>query len=244
MHDRPSLRLPGAALLLLALAGCAPPSPPPDPSLLSGTPARVRGCHLAAIPEELPPAAALVDTAALDAGIADLRDDTPVGPGYVLLSLGYAPDGVNVVRTVIEHTLRPGVADSLQKLVFAHRRALPARETEWGVRLRIDLDGPPRYRVGRRQLCLPRVRALGFDDDGIQNRYGSPGAGHHTVWVRVRLDALGRVTAAQVERGFIGRGPQEILLLNYVRTLSFEPAREDGRPVPSEISVPVRMGRW
>jgi hypothetical protein len=235
------LRLPGAALLLASLAGCALPPPPSDPALLSQTPARGPGCRAVQLPEELPTPGALVDTAALDAAIGELRRDAPVEPGYVLLSMGYAPDGTNIRRAVIEHTLRPAVADSLQKLVFAHRGTLPPREAEWGVRLRIDLDGAPRYRVGRREVCLPRVRTLAFGEGGIQDRYAPGTLEGQAVWIRVRLDALGRVTDARVERGLVRRGPQEALLLNYVRSLTFEPAREDGRPVPAELSVPVRV---
>lgn len=237
--DREPVRLPtrhfaAAALLLLPLAGCALPG---------GAPARPGGCRAAAVPEALPPAGALVDTAALDAGIADLRDDTPVGLGHVVFSLAYAADGSNVRRAVVEHTLNPGAADSLQKLVFAHRRVLPAREAEWGVRLRIDLDGAPRYGVERRQLCPPRVRTIGFEDGSIQNPSAPAGMGYQRVWVRVRLDETGQVTDARVERGAVRTGTQEMRLLQYVRTLSFEPAREDGLPVPGEISVPVRT-RW
>lgn len=247
MRTSPPLRLLAPAALLAALGGCAAlgmRSVPPDPSLLTESrAARPRECRPVEVPAELPRPEHLVDTAALDAAVAELREAGLPLRGHLLLSMGYAPDGTNVRRAVIEHTLRPRAADSLQQLVFAHRRALPRGPAEWGVRLRLDLDGQVRYRVGRREVCAPRVTdPLVLDGStGTMDRRPPTAGAYQTVWVRIHVDELGRVTDARVERGMVRRGPLELLLMNHVRSLSFEPAREDGRPVPIQLSLPVRI---
>ncbi|HEX2189528.1 MAG TPA: hypothetical protein VHG51_11550 [Longimicrobiaceae bacterium] len=244
-----------AAAMAAALPACATLGYEPraaDPALLSDAPARFadRGCAVDRAPEALPGADELVDTRRLAADAARLRTG-PGAPsaGHVLLSLAYAPDGANVRRDVIEHSVAPRIADSLQKLVFAHRRVAAARPREWGVRMRIDLGAPegPRFRVGRRELCAPHARGRGmftlaalthsaFADPYAEDRFTG-----YTVWVRVRLDELGRVTDAALEAGPLRRGTSEAMLLNYVRSMTFDPAVEDGRPIPSETRVPVRL---
>jgi TonB family protein len=75
-------------------------------------------------------------------------------------------------------------------------------------------------------------------------RDAEAGAGLATsgmVWVRVSLDEHGLVTGARVERGAT-RGVWEGRLLNYVRTLAFLPALEDGVAVAGETTIPVRLG--
>ena len=197
-----------------------------------------------AVPAALPPADALVDSAALVATVRVLgeRADT----GYVLLSMGYAPDGTNVRRRVIEHRVAAPVADTLQALVFAHRRTLPPAAEEWGVRLRVELGDPLRLRVGRRELCPASLRdpPLGGSLDPlgrIQDHEPPPTGTQNVAWVRVRADPLGRVTDVRLERGIFRSPRQEEALLHQVRTLSFEPAREDGVPVDAELSLPFRI---
>lgn len=233
------MRVPPYLRLLCALpllAGCAAGARGP------ARPAPGVQCRLAPVPEQLPAAAALVDTAALDTAVAAVAGH---GPGHVLLSMSYAPDGANVRRSVVDHSLSPAVADSVQALVFAHRRTLPPQEAEWGVRLRIDLDGRPRYQVARREVCAPRLRFHGTaSPDGAGSpfeRYAPLHATMRTVWVRVRLDELGRVAAASVDRALLRRASDEMVILNYVYSLTFDPAREDGVPVPGEVGVPVRV---
>jgi hypothetical protein len=236
--------------MLAACASVQGTPPARDPALLSDAPAYpADGCRVETLPEVLPEADALVDTRALAAKLAELRAEGAPPAGHVLFSMAFAPDGANVRRTVIEHSVAPRLADSVQKLVFAHRRTLPARDAEWGVRMRIDLAGEPRFRVGRRELCAPQPRGrgllamAGWSDVSLPDPYFETATGANTVWVRVRLDELGRVTDAALERGIVRRGMTESALLHYVRTLSFQPAVQDGRPVPGETSVPIRLPR-
>jgi hypothetical protein len=242
-----------AAPALAALAACATlrtQPPAADPALLSGGPARLstRDCGTDRAPGALPDADELVDAEGLATDVARLAAGRSLPAGYVLLSMGYAPDGANVRRAVIEHSLPPRLADSLQKLVFARRRGAAPQPREWGVRMRVDVDaaGTLALRVGRRELCAPRPLGRGMftlagtSRTPLPDPYAEDSPAAYTVWVRVRLDELGRVMDASLERGMV-RGVSEAMLLGYVRSMSFHPAVEDGRPVPGETRVPVRL---
>lgn len=160
--------------------------------------------------------------------------------GYVLLAIRHDPDGVNVRREVIEHTLTPALADSVQELVFAHRRATPPAEEEWGVRLRVDLGERPSLRVGRSEVCPPyREEDRWLAPPSRDAPYFSPTARDpfevdDMVRVRVAVDARGRVTDAQVERGM---SRADAALLYGVRNMLFYPATQDGHPVPGETTI-------
>jgi TonB family protein len=175
--------------------------------------------------------------------------------GHVLFALRYDREGLNVRRDVIEHRVGDVLADTLQKLAFAHRRRAEPADAEWSVRLRLDLGEAPRLRVGRTEICAPRLRsgaeggfgnAVGGGWGDVRDAYAPPGIADlydpSTVWVRVALDSRGNVTEARLERS-LGRRTYEMRVLNYVRTISFVPAMEDGYPVPGELSMPLRLGR-
>lgn len=240
-----------AALAAAVLPACASlGGPSPRAALLTDAPpAFDRACRPVQAPEALPAPAALVDDAfASEAAAAWAAAGGP--PGYVLLSMGYGRDGMNIRRAVIEHNVSDALADTLQKLVFAHRRAAePARE-EWGVRLRVDLGETPSLRVGRREFCRPAPREAGYRavSTAFDVRETSAWSVNEPllsdgglVWVRVSLDEAGLVTDARLERSPV-RGPWEVRLLNYVRSIPFYPALEDGYPVAAETRIPVRVG--
>lgn len=257
MIHRPRLAVLAA---LLACAACSTwnGAAPGRATLLSEAPARVdRACRAAAFPDRLPAAALLVDSAALTAAAAEAWRGAGSPAGYVLLAMGYDQGGMNVRRDVIEHRLPQPLADSLQQLVFAHRRSVDPAEREWGVRLRMDMGGEqPVLRVGRREVCpaqardaaVPAFGASGGATFGdVRERTAAtlllPGIpGGETVWVRVALDAGGNVTEARLERT-PGRGAWENPVLGYVRGISFLPATEDGQPVPAQLVFPLRLSR-
>lgn len=253
-------RLLVALATLLALPACATLQPsglhsPED--LLSDAPPRVldRSCRISPYPETLPAVDALVDSAAFAASAAEAWRAAGDPAGHVLLALRYDPQGVNVRRDVIEHRVTDALADTLQKLAFAHRRRTAAAADEWNVRLRVDAGPTPRMRVGRAEVCSARLRGtadLGWGGPvaaawgDARSAWAPPSAaelaGPSTVWVRVALDARGNVTDARVERG-VGRVATENRVLSYVRSIAFIPAMEDGYPVPGQLSMPLRLGR-
>jgi TonB family protein len=251
-------RLLSLTAALVALSGCSAlaGSAPGRASLLSDAPTTAgRPCRVSPEPARLPSAAALVDSAALSAAAADLWRAAGAPRGHALFAMGYDAEGVNVRRDLLEHRLPQALADTLQKLVFAHRRSVDAADHEWGVRLRMDLGEQPVLRVGRRELCAAqprdsRVAGVGafggatFGD--VREREASsalmPVTGNGTVWVRVALDASGNVTDARLERTF-ARGGWERRVLTYVRAISFVPATEDGFPVPAQLTIPLRLNR-
>lgn len=249
-----------ALAALLALPACAVLQPDGlhgRDELLSEAPRRPlsQACRVSDHPAALPAADALVDSAAFTAAAVELWRASGAPEGYVLLGLRYDREGVNVRRDVIEHRVSDALADTLQRLAFAHRRRAEPADGEWSVRLRLDLGEAPRLRVGRTEVCAPRLRSGG--DGGWS---GSMGGGWgdvrdafaptavaelydaSTIWVRVALDSRGNVMEARLERS-LGRRTHEMRVLNYVRTISFVPAMEDGYPVPGQLSMPLRLGR-
>jgi hypothetical protein len=253
-HPR-SLLMPAA---LLAYAACAtlPGAAPDRTTLLSDASAPLgRPCVPSAYPARLPTASEVVDSAALTTAASALWRRAGSPRGHVLLAMAWDADGMNVRRDLIEHRLPPALADTLQRLVFEHRRDVDPSERGWGVRLRMDLGGEqPVLRVGRRELCSaqPRDAAVaGYGAFGgatfgdVRERTAAAGvlpATGGTVWVRVALDAGGNVTQARLERT-MARGSWENRVLSYVRAISFLPATEDGLPVPAELMFPLRLNR-
>jgi hypothetical protein len=249
-----------ALAALLALPACAalqPSSVYAPEELLSDAPPRPldRTCRISPLPEALPAVDALVDSAAFAAGVVGAWRAAGSPAGHVLLALRYDAEGVNVRRDVIEHRVTDALADALQKLAYAHRRRGDAAGGEWSVRLRVDLGEAPRVRVGRTEVCSARLRSAPETGWGgpvaaawgdARSQWAPPSvaemAGPSTVWVRVALDSRGNVTDARVERG-IARAGTENRVLNYVRSIAFIPAMEDGYPVPGQLSMPLRMGQ-
>ncbi|HEU0012222.1 MAG TPA: hypothetical protein VFQ45_00990 [Longimicrobium sp.] len=242
-------RLP-ALLLLAGAAGCgAAMGGGPRPmraELLTDRPVppdRRIECTVMREPEALPAPDALVDAAALRADAAALWAARGQPPGYVLFAIRHDPDGVNVRREVIEHTVTDALADSLQELVFAHRRVTAPAEREWGVRLRVDLGAQPTLRVGRSELCPPyREEDRWIAQPSRDMPFFSSAAARDPfdvddmVRVRVVVDARGRVMDAQIERGMVRA---DASLLYGIRNMLFFPAEQDGHPVAGETVIRV-----
>ncbi len=235
---------------LLAAAGCASAGGGSRAELLAG--GRLidgRRCSVVADPAQLPAAGDLVDAGAFGADAARLWAQAGRPAGYVLFALRHDGEGTQVRRAVIESTLPQALTDTLQKLVFTYRRQTPATNGVWGVRLRVDAGEPVGLQVARRLECTARPRdsqyriaGSGFDvrDTGV-DASRTDGA---LAWVQVRLTAQGNVTEARIVRGMSIRGSwEQQRLLSYVRGMSFWPALDDGLPVPSETTIPVRLSQ-
>lgn len=240
---------PAALLVVLAgLSACGVSrSEGPDRSeqLLTSVAPRSTSCVAESFPPELPGVDAVVDSARLATGVGELRRQEPAPTGYVLLTLAFDQEGVNIRREVIEHSTVPQVADSIQRLVFAARHQVDEAEQEWGVRLRIDLEEPVRLRVGQREYCpaVPRDRAIadamrGFNPVGVRYRGG---VRERIVHVRAWVNELGIITSARIERGELGGSSLERSLADYLRQFLFQPATIDGIPTGSWVIIPVRI---
>lgn len=243
------MRAPAAVLLAASLAACATltPAAARDDALLSDAPTvGGRGCRVARAPDDLPAAEALVDAAALRRDAAAVWAASGRPAGHVLFSLRYDRDGTNVRRAVLEHSVPDELADTLQKLVFAHRRGVEPAKREWGVRLRMDMGAEPALAVGRWQVCdaQPRDRRslAGLSGSGSFDvrDAGNLAPADARVFIRLRVDERGAVTDAQVESAAF-RGGQEWRLLSYLRTVRFVPASEDGYPVPTDVRVSLAV---
>jgi hypothetical protein len=144
-----------AALLALALGGCAThASSAGDAQLaafpqLQGLEGRPRPCRPAEAPRVLPAANAVVDSAALVAGLASL------GEGTAVYSLLFAADG-SVLRAA--PIGRSGGLAADGALAESVRRQGAAGE-RWGVQLRVTGGARPSLRVGRQEHC-PVVATL------------------------------------------------------------------------------------
>jgi hypothetical protein len=237
-----------AILLLLVVAGCVSvPRQSPEAravELLSASPPPPgRTCQISPLPETLPSPEQLVEVDALRADLGAYLGERQIGPGFVLMSMGYDRFGSNIRRVVIEHDVGTAAADSIQRLVFKHRRTLDEAERDWGVRLRIGVDEAMRLEVGRSEVCAPRPRDAGLamameQTMGAGTRFRG-GIRESTIWVRLLVNPQGQVMGATVERGIVGGALMEQRIIDHVRSFFFEPALNDGDPVSGYVSIPL-----
>lgn len=231
-----------AALAVVLVTGCGGASG--STPGVGFSPRQVGACSLEDYPEELPGPELLVDTASLGSGLRELVESDSISR-YVVLTMRYGADGLNMRREIIEHTLNTEAADSVQELVFAHRRGLPPAEREWGARLRIDLDDDITYHVNRSEYCSPRPRNPDLEADmraflGTGPSFAG-GVRSTVVLLRITVHPGGYVTDVRLLRGGVPGSPLEQNLATYIRQFSFYPATIDGTPTLGELDVPVRI---
>jgi hypothetical protein len=248
MRLHPLRSAPALAILALAAACASPrgPTVPRSESLLSERPPPPgRECSVAQAPEPLPPADLMVDSAGLTRAVQELARGREVREGYALLSLAFDRNGWNSRRSVIDHDLPAAFTDSLQRLVFTHRREVPPGQP-WGARLRVRLGEQPRLDVGRQEICAPRLldRSLAASPGGFDVRDRQPpGPLSGIAWIRVLVSESGAIVDALVEQGPAGMRSEGAVLAR-VRILAFEPALVDGIPVASWARLPISARGW
>lgn len=229
-----------SAIVLAAVAGCAAAGSFPDEAGDPRTPGR--RCEVAELPVLLPSAAALVDSVALARDLRALQLARDTVEGEALLSMAYDDTGLNIRRKLARHTLPRVVADSLQQLVFVHRKTVePGRE--WGAQLEIGLGDEIRMEVKRQTLCSPELRSTQGTPTRntieVPRRAGIVQGPRRTVRVRVLVGENGLVQRAEIDRGVM-ESRLETQLIGYVYSFTFQPGLEDGVPVTAWTTVTIR----
>jgi hypothetical protein len=263
---RPSQSLP---LVVVALAAChsAATHPVSSPDwrdehgldreavlLSSWQPTAPQRCVVAVHPATLPSPESLIATADMpvllsQGGIAEVR-------GSALLSMRFDSTGRVERAHVIEGTIPDDVARILEQVVLsAIQPQQPGRE--WGVRLRIELDSAPRYRVGRSERCpaapLPQhvnqvrevqtamVAVPAGSTGPIGPLAGSPSKKVDTFKFAIAIDASGRVldakpvAASTLDKNLLATIREHILSQRWL------PELDDRVPVPTMIENAGRL---
>ncbi len=234
-----------AALLGLALAGCAqrPATASSDARLASLRPGL--NCAPDPLPGQLPPVSAVVDSAGLLLSLAELVNVDDAVHGTVLLTLEFARDGTNILRDVVARSTSVAVADSVQRLVFAARRQVDEGDQRWGVRLEVELSESVGLRLTRRELCQPRLRDATQEmaltaGQPIGTRYRGT-VRERVVQVRAHVNEMGLITSATIARGELPGGSLDHQLMQHLRQFLFHPATVDGNPTGAWIEIPIRV---
>jgi len=196
--------------------------------LLSDRPAPRRGCSVATVPRDLPALAQLADSAALAASVADFARRYPVSGGHVfgLFSIAFNELGAPVRVKALDYLLPQGKAEEFESLVGRALRPQPAGHS-FTVRLRIEPEGTPVFRIGRSEICEPDSNTrFSVEWNSLEN-------GRRPVPPRVRayVDANGNVGDVQVLRGS-GSDELDRWVQNSLRRARYMPALVDGEAVP------------
>lgn len=235
------------AFLALLAAACGPVREPVAGPSADIAVRHQRECVTEAFPQPLPQAGALLDTARLSRELQALLREAELPAAVATFTLWYQPDGVNVRRDLLRHTLPPALEDTVQELVFAALSRAPQMERAWGARLHIGVGGQVAYTTSPREYCPPRPRSRMIQADmdayqgvvvGARNRGR---AVERTVLMEVTVHPAGYVETAKVLRGATSGGTLERQLVEHLRQHSFVPASVDGVPVQGSLAVPVRL---
>jgi hypothetical protein len=232
-------------LALLVLAGCGRTAEPPADTRFPMLSPRGPLCAPDPYPQVLPAVDAVVDSARVARAVRVLVEADPARAGYVLLTVEFDRSGFLYHRDVLEHSTPRAVADSVWRLVDSARREAAESDTEWGVRLRVDVASPARLAIGRREFCRPVPRNPELYR-AIQS-YSPPGVRVRprervqlrTVHVRAYVDDLGTVTAANIVRGDLSGGELERHIFRFLQQFLFQPATIDGEPTGAWVELPV-----
>jgi hypothetical protein len=207
--------------------------------LSSWRPTAPQFCVVAINPTTLPAVDALLTTENVplflqQGGIADVR-------GSALLSLKFDSTGTPTRVRVIEGTI-PESAVPVVELAIASALRPQEPGSSWGVRLRVELDSVPSFRVGRSEKCLPAPRptlndthltttARGYSATTVQVDRQA-----RTVRLGVTVDERGHVVDAKI---LDSEGdPMAQTVRGFVLEQRYFPGLDDG--IPAEMTVERR----
>lgn len=240
LESRPTVRFFLAAPLLL----CAPLA-----SLQAQENLPPRKCESPSLPEHLPAADAIIDSALISVVLSQALDGNADG---LLVSLRYLDGASTPAMTLLANDSVS--ADSAQRVLDVlrpHLKPVTLQERNWGVRLRVRGGERPSVQLERSLYCPP-VAVERIERGYVTKRVvvGSSGAlpprsaqasRPQTVDAEVKISADGTVTEVNMRRGS-GITELDDELLSHMRQRIYRPALLDGVPIPSwERSNVTRM---
>lgn len=251
----PLRRVPIASLALLAACHSSRPVTSVAPGwaeernidreqvlLSSWRPIAPQKCMVAAAPAVLPAVDSLLTVESVpvliqQGGIAATR-------GSALLSLRFDSTGTPTRVRVIEGTISEDAVSVVEAVVAsALRQQSPG--APWGVRLRMELDSVPSFRVGRSEKCLPAPQPSGHDANLTPHTIGYTATSvavdkqQKAIRFGVTVDERGHVVEAKI-LGTEGDA-MALTLQSLILQQRYLPGRDDGIPVPMTVERTERI---
>ena len=247
----------------IALAACH--SARPNPSIAPGyqdergidrrevllsdwKPTYPQQCAVAQYPTVLPSVDSIISTS--DMPFLLKQGGIDMTRGSALLSLKWDSTGAIARAHVIEGDIPEDVAPVLEQVVLAALHSqLPGRA--WGVRLRIDLDSVPRYRLGRSERCLPvpvYKPSAGAHTVGGAAQFSSAAQVVDRQYVNITFNVLVGADGKVIDATPLGSSSVgDVEMVRRARDLALNteylPGRDDGVPTPMTVQRHEQFGR-
>lgn len=247
MHNRSLAALSAAALLALA----APAAAQGDRAakLLTDRPAPRRECRINDRPSPLPSISQLADSATLAAGVAQYAAEYPVrGRMHAVYSVTFDKDGALERLLPVDYLLPVDREESLRAIV---RGALkPQARGGYSLRLRVEHEGTPSFRVGYSETCPPALETrFELAAPAMEQRVSLRpirlelfvDTEGHVGDIRVASssgnDDIDRWVAENVSRWRFGPGlvDEQVVGMNHIHTVRL---RSRGGPASNDPNVP------
>lgn len=194
-------------------------------------------------PDSLPPVDAVVDSALLSKTVRELGPQVLERSGHVLISVSYDEYARMPRRDVIEHSVPPTIADSINRLLRGALRENDDLDAESGIRLNVVAAETVALEVSPRIFCPavarnPELRSAmqSYSPTGVRVRGG---VRERTIHVRARVDEFGLVQSARIIRGELSGGMLENQILRHLQQFAFQPATVDGRAISGLVDIPI-----
>lgn len=238
-----------APLSLAAVAACGPrklPAPSPlDPAareavlLTTHDLAPGRHCRVVDPDAPLPDVATVLDTTA----VPDLLQQAAISAssGYALFSVRFDSAGHPSRARIIDATIADSLREGVQQSVASALLDRPAGR-QHPMRLRVDFAAHPAFRLGKSEYC--EAEAVVHRGAGNTVTLDAPGertisSGTTTLNYEVELSRSGEVLGIRFISPLDPQVEQSMRLS--MMKAHWQPAIDDGLPVPSRVSVSAPM---